>query len=80
MGVKREFEGRRYEILFGSDVLRDGVYLELSDRTDEVAVALAEVFYFDELGKAVFSAFKEDVPLELIEWLMVEVDKEGWRK
>ncbi|WP_163836719.1 hypothetical protein [Spartinivicinus ruber] len=78
MSELKEFEGRKYEIIFGSDVQRDGVYLELSDRTEKEIEVIAEVFHYDELGKVVFSCYKENVPFQLIKWLMDEVAKEDW--
>jgi hypothetical protein len=73
-----KYKGRRYEILFGSDVQRDCVYLELSDRSTEPFEILAEVIYYDELGKVVFSCYREEVPFPLIQWLLEEVAKESW--
>ena len=78
MSVLKELEGRKYEIIFGSDVRRDGVYLELSDRTGETVEVIAEVFYYDEIGKVVFNCFREEIPNQLIKWLMDEVAKENW--
>ncbi|WP_220814809.1 hypothetical protein [Pseudomonas paralcaligenes] len=78
MSSIRTFEGRRYEIIFGSDVQRDGIYLELSDRTDEIVEVLAEVFFYDEHGKAIFNVYKNGIPLQLIHWLVELAAKEGW--
>lgn len=78
MSETRKLAGRKYEIIFGTDVQRDGVYLELSDRTDDPIEVLATVFYYDELGKVVFSAPKVEIPFTLIQWLMAEVSKENW--
>lgn len=78
MSELKEIDGRKYEIIFGSDVIRDGVYLELSDRTEENIDILAEVFYYNELGKIEFNCFKERVPYQLIKWLMDEVEKKNW--
>ena len=79
MSVLKELEGRKYEIIFGSDVQRDGVYLELSDRTGETVEVIAEVFYYDEIGKVVFNCFREEIPYQLIKWLMDEAAKETGR-
>ena len=74
----KEYNGKKYEILFGSDVLRDCVYLELSDRSQEPFEVLAEIIHYDEIGKVVFSCYKEEIPFPLIQWLLDEVVKEGW--
>lgn len=78
MSVLKEYNGRRYEIIFGSDVQRDCVYLELSDRSKEPFEVLAEVIHYDEIGKVVFSCYKEEIPFPLVQWLFDEVAKENW--
>ena len=78
MSVLKEYKGKRYEILFCSDVLRDCVYLELSDRSKEPFEVLAVVIHYDEIGKVVFSCYKEEIPFPLIQWLLDEAAKEGW--
>ncbi len=56
----------------GSDVQRDGMYLELSDGVIEHA-ALAEVFYEDSNGQMTLATFDNArVPLEVVEWLISE--------
>ncbi len=64
---------RTFGLIRGSDVQRDGMYLELSDTG--AAKAVAEVFYSDETGQMSFSAYEEDVPLEAIE-LLIERSKQ----
>ncbi len=78
MSKLKEYEGRKYEIIFGSDVQRNGVYLELSDRTNETIEVIAEVFHYDEIGKVVFNCYRKSVPYQLIAWLFDEVAKERW--
>ena len=78
MSVIKEYNGKKYEILFGSDVQRDCVFLELSDRSKEPFEVLAEVIHYDEIGKVVFSSYHEEIPFPLIKWLMGQVSKEGW--
>ena len=78
MSVLKEYNGSKYEILFGSEVHRDCVFLELSDRSKEPFEVLAEVIHYDEIGKVVFSCYKEEVPFPLIQWLLEEVAKESW--
>lgn len=78
MGELKEIDGRKYEIIFGSDIIRDGVYLELSEITGKSIEVLAEVFYYDETGNIEFSFYKERVPYQLIKWLMDEAEKKNW--
>lgn len=64
---------RRFGLIRGSDVQRDGMYLELLD--SGVGKAVAEVFYSDETGRMSFSAYEEDIPLEAFE-LLIECSKQ----
>lgn len=54
-----------YRTIRGSDVQRDGMYLELIEEStgDEVA----EVFYSDATQNMVVSVFKPDLPLSVVE-------------
>lgn len=62
-----EHQGKRYKLVRGSDVQRDGMYLELWDAKKE-GEQLFEAFYSDETGEMMFASFaKGDVPLEVIE-------------
>jgi hypothetical protein len=54
----------------GSDVQRDGMFLELSDGVIEHAL-LAEVFYADANGQMTLATFDNgSIPLEVVEWLI----------
>lgn len=81
-----ETDARSFSLIRGSDVQRDGMYLELSDT--DARKAVAEVFYSDKTGRMSFSAYEEDISLEAIE-LLIERSKQllppatsslrGWR-
>jgi hypothetical protein len=60
------FGKRSFNIVRGSDVVRDGMYLELNEEGGKQG--LAEVFFF-ETGEFVANTFGNDVPLEALEWL-----------
>ena len=61
-----------FELTMGSDVQRDGMFLELSDGVIEHA-PLAEVFYDDLNGQMTLATFDNaSVPLEVVEWLILE--------
>lgn len=62
------FNGIEYEIVRGSDVDRDGMYLELSEKVSRKIVA--EVFYSDKTHDFSISCFEQDMPLTLIESLI----------
>lgn len=57
-----------YRTARGSDVQRDGMYLELIDEStgDEVA----EVFYSDVRNEWTISVFKPELPLRVVESLI----------
>jgi len=60
-------KGRHYRVVRGSDVERDGMFLELwsAERPDH---QLFEAFYSDATGEMHFASFlDEDVPFEVIE-------------
>jgi hypothetical protein len=64
------FGTRQFDAVRGSDIIRDGMYLELSEHGGKQGVA--EVFFSDQTGEFVLNTFGNDVPLEAIEWLVSE--------
>jgi hypothetical protein len=57
-----------YRIVRGSDVHRDGMFLELSDqRSGEI---IAEVFYSDVTHEMVISVFRPQLPTRIVEMLL----------
>jgi hypothetical protein len=60
--------GRSYELIRASDVGRDGLGLELWDVTGGANEQVLEAFYFDTDGSTTLSAYREDLPLDLVEW------------
>ena len=64
-----EIAGQSYQIVVGSDIDRDGMYLEVQDTTDAL---VAEVFYSDKDGAMTFTTYRPDVPLALVEWMIAE--------
>lgn len=61
-----EFDGKRYASVRGSDIQRDGMYLEVHE-ADGGARAILEVFYSDAKHRFTLSLFAENVPVELVE-------------
>lgn len=53
-----------YKSIRGSDVIRDGMFLEVSTLDDQIVL---EIFYSDQTGKMSLTLYQEDVPLEAIE-------------
>jgi hypothetical protein len=64
--------GQEYEIIFGSDVDRDGVYLELSTAGRGNEEVLLFAFWSDAKQDFTFSAFREQLPFELVEVFVAE--------
>jgi hypothetical protein len=64
-----EILGRRYEVRRGSDVERDGMYLEIAD---DANARLADVFYSDQDNSMTFTAYRADLPLPVVEWLIAQ--------
>ena len=60
-------DGKEYSYLIGSDVTRDGMYVEVNDGangTDEII----EIFYSDVTHKMSVTLYRSDIPLEVVEW------------
>lgn len=68
--MKTEFGGRRYEVLRGSDVQNDGMYLEMNDVSGSTPDTVLFAFRSDRDGRFTFSAFRQDLPLEAVEWFI----------
>lgn len=61
-----------YSMIRGSDIVRDGMFLELIDCISGDVVA--EVFYSDASQKMTDSVFQPALPLELIEMLITRAN------
>jgi hypothetical protein len=61
------FAGRDLALVRGSDVERDGMFLELVE--GEQRRVLADVFYSDADGSYVLTEYAPDTPPEAIAWL-----------
>jgi hypothetical protein len=64
-----DIAGREFSFVVGSDVQRDGMYLEVAERKDGAEVVVAEVFYSDIDHRMTFTSFLSDLPFEVIEYL-----------
>lgn len=59
--------GHSYEVIVGSDIQRDGMYLEA---WNEGGAVVAEVFYSDQDDTMTFTGYLSDLPLTLVEWMI----------
>ena len=62
-----ELAGRTYAATIGSDVQRDGMYLELADQDGHI---VGEIFFSDVDGKMTVILCQPEVPLEVVEWMI----------
>jgi hypothetical protein len=60
----------KYELSRGSDVLRDGMYLELSISDTSPLQQVAEVFYSDITHDFFLTCYEENIPVAEIEKLI----------
>jgi hypothetical protein len=60
------FAGREYHGVIGSDLDRDGMYLEVQDSLD--SSVLIEVFYSDQRHTMTVTLYGSDMPIEVVEW------------
>lgn len=73
--MDREYRGARYTTLKASDILRDGIGLELHWWAQGQDSIIAEVFYSDANHTWTLNTFDHDVPLELVEELIAEAKR-----
>lgn len=59
--------GHKYTYVIGSDIDRDGMYVEVTSDADAVN-SLLEIFYSDITHKMSITLHRPDLPLEVIEW------------
>ena len=64
--------GHAYSCVRGSDVSRDGMYLELSEMEGKVRHIVMEIFYSDKTGDMTVQTFRDGVPLSAAEWMIAQ--------
>lgn len=64
-----------YELSRGSDIVRDGMFLELTVANTNPILQLAEVFYSDVTHQFTLTCFEPNIPLEVIETLIEQAKK-----
>lgn len=62
-----EHNGREYRYDVCSDIIRDGMSVEVSDQHDGTDPIL-EIFYSEVSHEMSVTLFKPSVPLEVVEW------------
>jgi hypothetical protein len=72
-----EHDGKSYEIIFASDVIQDGVMLELCEVGDSGASPIIlGVFRSDVTGRLTVYASVRDLPLEVLDLFLTHVHRE----
>ena len=64
-----EVAGRNYELVCGSDIDRDGMFLEA---WQDVKTLVLEAFFSDADGSFTFTAHQEGLPFGLVELFVAE--------
>ncbi|ESQ78196.1 hypothetical protein [Asticcacaulis sp. YBE204] len=62
-----EYKGKTYRCVVGSDVIRDGMYIEVSIDGDD-SDPLIEIFYSDVTHDLSVTVFQPDIALAVLEW------------
>ena len=69
-----DFEQGKYEIIFGSDIIHDGVYLELNVLDENDKKQLIFAFRSDSDRRITLYFFCNELPYTLLKRFMDEVD------
>jgi len=73
-----EYDNHKYELLFGSDTISDGVYLEMNDINDGIPSNTETVlfaFRSSADNRFTFQCFRQELPLALVEIFIQEARK-----
>ncbi len=63
---------KQYESVVGSDLEKDGMFLELSDAENNLVLY---AFWSDANDGFTFSAYEQELPFSLVEWFVQEARK-----
>jgi hypothetical protein len=73
---KRTIKGRVFVYTIASDVIRDGIGVELSEERNGNEIYIAEVFRNDQKKTIEFSADVRDLPFETLQELLDVFNRE----
>jgi hypothetical protein len=65
-------DGREFTLVMGSDLERDGMFLELYEGPQPNGDVLAECFYSDRDGSLSVTRYEASVPEPALAWLRAE--------
>ena len=71
--MQHELDGHRYQTVLGSDVINDGMYLELRELAggDDEEVLLC-AYWSDTDGRFAFHCYRQELPFVLVETFIQE--------
>ena len=64
--------GREYSLIRGSDIERNGMYLELYDAPEPNGNPIAEWFYSDTDGSLSFTPYRDEISDSALAWFRKE--------
>ena len=67
-----KIQGHEYSVIMGSDLERDGMFLELYEGTGVNGSPVAECFYSDADGSLSLTEHQQGVPAAALDWLRRE--------
>ncbi|MGP9419520.1 hypothetical protein ACT3RT_11080 [Ewingella sp. AOP9-I1-14] len=68
-GVKRLMKERgspSYDFVIGSDIARDGMYVEVRLKDSNPLLVLAEIFFSDQTHTFALNCYVQNIPLDVI--------------
>ncbi len=66
----KESQNRKFDIIIGSDLQRDGMYCELTEILSDKKIYLGEIF-FSDINQSFLSNFSDiNIPLDILEWFI----------
>ena len=65
--MQLDYDGRQYEMQWGSDLKRDGSFQELWDISQQPAELVLFAFWCDADSRFTFHAYREELPFDLVE-------------
>ncbi len=68
--MTKVFDEIKYEFTRGNDIIRDGMFMEVSVSNTDPLRQLAEIFYSDVTKDFVLTCYEPNVPLDVIESLI----------
>jgi hypothetical protein len=66
---------REYSLVMGSDIEREGMFLELNAGLEPSGSPLAECFYSDVDGSFSLTTYDESTPAAALDWLRSEAQR-----